>query len=157
MSQNKNQQRQKKQRQNFQKERLWPILSPLNEINASDGYLLGDLNGTNRQKYYNNVLKIIGDKLYPYYKKLQSEFKTLNSNLEELNKIESPRDVEITLLSQLNEKTSRLRYIERILNNFSKIFIETCYKKLKDKIYTEQEIRTIVDNAYERTTKSLFL
>lgn len=141
----KNQQRQKKQRQNFQKERLWPILSPLNEIHASDGYLLGDLNGTNRQKYYNNVLKIIGDKLYPYYKKLQSEFKTLNSNLEEFNKI------------QLKEETSRLRYIERILNNFSKIFIETCYKKLKDKIYTEQEIRTIVDNAYERTTKSLFL
>lgn len=147
---------QQKKRRIFEEQRLWPILSPLNEIHASDGYLLGDLNGTNRQKYYNTVLKIIGDKLYPDYKRLQNEFKTLNSNFEEIDKIQFLRDIDITRLFQLNEKTSRLQNIEKEFNRFSKIFIEICYEILKERIYTEQQIRTIVDIAYEMT-KSLFL
>ena len=160
MSQNINiitKKNQQKKRQNFQKKHLWPILSPLNEIHASDGVLIGDLNGSNRQKYYNNVLKITGDKLYPDYKRLQNEFKTLNSNFEEMDKkIKFLCDVEITRLLQLNEKTSCLQNIEKNFNRFSNKFIERCYEDLKERIYTEQEIRTIVDNAYEMT-KSLFL
>ena len=147
---------QQKKRRIFEEQRLWPILSPLNEIHASDGYLLGDLNGTNRQKYYNNVLKIIGDKLYPDYKRLQNEFKTLNSNFEEIDKIQFLCDIDITRLFQLNEKTSRLQNTEKEFNRFSKIFIEICYEILKERIYTEQQIRTIVDIVYEMT-KSLFL
>jgi hypothetical protein len=155
MSQNINIITKNQQRQNFQKKRLWPILSPLNEIHASDGDLVGDLNGSNRQKYYNNVLKIIGDKLYPKYKILQNEFKTLNSNFEEIDKIQFLPDIDITRLFQLNEKTSRLRNIEKNFNHFSNKFIERCYEDLKDQIHNEQEIRTIVDAAYERTKSFL--
>lgn len=158
MSQNINiitKNQQKKRRQNFEKKHLWPILSPLNEIHASDGVLVGDLNGSNRQKYYNNVLKIIGDKLYPDYKRLQNGFKTLNSDFEEMDKIQFLRDVDTRLL-QLNEKTSRLQNIEKVFHSFSKKFIERCYEDLKERIFTEQDIRSIVDAAYEMT-KSLFL
>lgn len=153
----KNQQEQKKQRQNFQKERLWPKLSQLlNQKEISNSYLLGDLNGSNRQKYYNNVLKIIGDKLYPEYKILQNELKRLYYEFERINSTFLQREQTITRLFQVNKEICDLENIEEEFNNFSNKFIKRCYKKLKDQIHNEQEIRTIVDAAYERT-KSLLL
>jgi hypothetical protein len=155
---NRNQQEQKKQRQKFQKEYLWPKLSQLNQKEiSSNSYLLGDLNGSNRQKYYNNVLKIIGDKLYPIYKKLQNDLKILYYEFEKIKIKRSflQRERTITRLSQVNKEICDLKNIQKQFKKFSKIFIEECYEDLKDRIHNEQEIRTIVDDAYKRTKSFL--
>jgi hypothetical protein len=154
---NKNQQEQKKQRQKFQKEYLWPKLSQLNQKEISNSYLLGDLNGSNRQKYYNNVLKIIGDELYPKYKKLQNDLKKLYYEFEKIkiNMSFLQRERTITRLFQVYKEIYNLENIEKQFKKFSKIFIERCYEDLKDRIRNEQEIRTIVDDAYKRTKSFL--
>ena len=164
---NENQQEQKKKRQNFQKKRLWLKLSPLNEIHVSDGYLLGDLNGSNREKYYNNVLKVIGDKLYVIYKDMQSidiqsienKLGTLQNEFGRINRTMLQSEQTIDRLFEVNKQISELKTIKKKydnFDNFSNKFIEMCYEKLEDGIHNQEEIENIVDGVFKSTENELF-
>ena len=128
----------------------------------SDGYLLGDLNGSNREKYYNNVLKVIGDKLYVIYKHMQSiqnKLDTLQNEFDRINRTMLKSEQTIDRSFEVNKQISELNTIKKKydnFDNFSNKFIETCYENLKDGIHNQEEIENIVDDVFKSTENELF-
>ena len=81
--------------------------------------------------------------------------KRLYYEFEKIKRSFLQRERRITRLSQVNKEICDLKDIQKQFEKFSEIFIERCYEDLKDRIHNEQEIRTIVDDAYKRTESFL--